>query len=93
MGTKFLIVPPHHLHVSGYGFINFKHNVHALAALRYLNNNPMFSHLTKAGSGKKGKQQERGTATSQKSRLIVEFAVEDISKVCGGYTYIYIHHS
>jgi RNA recognition motif-containing protein len=31
----------------GYGFVEFKHHAHALAALRELNNNPNCSHVAK----------------------------------------------
>jgi nucleolar protein 4 len=49
----------------GYGFADFSSHVHALAALRHVNNNPAFSsNAIKAGAGKR-------------SRLIVSFAVEN----------------
>lgn len=49
----------------GYGFADFSSHVHALAALRHVNNNPAFaSYAIKGGGGKR-------------SRLIVSFAVEN----------------
>ena len=49
----------------GYGFADFSSHVHALAALRNVNNNPAFaSYAVKGGGGKR-------------SRLIVSFAVEN----------------
>jgi nucleolar protein 4 len=49
----------------GYGFADFSSHVHALAALRHVNNNPAFaSYAVKGGGGKR-------------SRLIVSFAVEN----------------
>ncbi|KAG5186528.1 hypothetical protein JKP88DRAFT_346539 [Tribonema minus] len=55
----------------GYGFMEFKHHGHALAALRTLNNNPAYSHHAHGGKMEKG----------EKPRLIVEFAVENHAKL------------
>ncbi len=59
--------------------------MHALATLRYLNNNPILSYLAKGGGapGKKRKKSERdgSISNSPRPRLIVEFTVEDYSKV------------
>jgi hypothetical protein len=56
----------------GYGFVEFAHHSHALACLRELNNsaNPAYSDLASSSSG-----EGRG-------RLIVEFALENVRKVC-----------
>ncbi len=75
----------HHHQFSGYGFADFKYHVHALATLRYLNNNPILSYLAKGGGapGKKRKKSERdgSISNSPRPRLIVEFTVEEYSKV------------
>lgn len=54
----------------GFGFVEFQHHAHALAALRVLNNNPAYASLARGSSKKDGK-----------SRLIVEFAVENKAKL------------
>jgi len=59
----------------GYGFVEFTEHVHALAALRLLNNNPSYAHL--AAGGPKALK----IAVPERSRLIVEFAVENKAKV------------
>jgi len=59
----------------GYGFVEFSEHVYALAALRVLNNNPAYAHL--AFGGKKAMKRPENT----RSRLIVEFAVENAAKV------------
>jgi nucleolar protein 4 len=58
----------------GYGFVEFSQHVHALAALRFLNNNPETFTFC---SGPKGAR----TPVQKRHRLIVEFAVEDARKV------------
>jgi nucleolar protein 4 len=58
----------------GYGFVEFATHAHALAALRWTNNNPVFSK--EAQGGGKG-----GTDLSTAPRLLVEFAVENRSKL------------
>ncbi|GLD98107.1 hypothetical protein PINS_up006804 [Pythium insidiosum] len=56
----------------GYGFVEFAEHVHALAALRVVNNNPEYTSFT-PGKG--------GSAEHEKSRLIVEFALENHGKL------------
>jgi RNA recognition motif-containing protein len=38
----------------GFGFVEFSHHMHALAALRMLNNNPAFSHHAAGGAAVSG---------------------------------------
>lgn len=59
----------------GYGFIEFAEHVHALAALRELNNNPRYTSLAA------GKAAAPGASDSNKPRLIVEFALENHGKL------------
>ncbi|RLN91969.1 hypothetical protein BBJ28_00015724 [Nothophytophthora sp. Chile5] len=59
----------------GYGFVEFVEHVHALAALRVLNNNPKYTPYAA------GKASPSGAADSAKSRLIVEFALENHGKL------------
>ncbi|KAE9333000.1 hypothetical protein PF008_g14663 [Phytophthora fragariae] len=58
----------------GYGFVEFSEHLHALAALRVLNNNPKYTSYA-AGCP------ASGTDDSSKSRLIVEFALENHGKL------------
>ncbi|TYZ64143.1 hypothetical protein PybrP1_004436 [[Pythium] brassicae (nom. inval.)] len=62
----------------GYGFVEFAEHVHALAALRKLNNNPAFAHLA---AGAKADKKGGALAESARSRLIVEFALENHGKL------------
>lgn len=63
---------PSELHLSkGYGFVEFAHHGHALAALRQLNNNPAYSSYARS----------EGVAKGETSRLIVEFSVENHAKL------------
>lgn len=63
---------PSSLHPSrGYGFVEFAHHGHALAALRQMNNNPAYSWAAKS----------EGAAKGETSRLIVEFSVENHAKL------------
>ncbi|KAI9295352.1 RNA-binding domain-containing protein [Neoconidiobolus thromboides FSU 785] len=56
----------------GYGFVEFTHHAHALAALRYLNCNPaVFPEKSKLAKGKKHEETIRGHL------LMVEFAIEN----------------
>ncbi|KAG7395122.1 RNA-binding protein 28 [Phytophthora boehmeriae] len=59
----------------GYGFVEFSEHVHSLAALRVLNNNPKFTSYAA------GKTPGSGAPDSSKSRLIVEFALENHGKL------------
>ncbi|KAI9981937.1 hypothetical protein PInf_009720 [Phytophthora infestans] len=59
----------------GYGFVEFSEHLHALAALRILNNNPKYTSYA-AGRGPAS-----GAPDSTKSRLIVEFALENHGKL------------
>ncbi|CAK8988367.1 RNA-binding protein 28 (RNA-binding motif protein 28) [Durusdinium trenchii] len=59
----------------GFGFIEFGQHVHALAALRFLNNNPAFAHLA-AGGPKALKVKE-----DDRARLIIEFSIENATKL------------
>lgn len=74
----------------GFGFVEFTHHVHALACLRELNNNPLYSSEYVAGgksaAAKKGKGKKTGVKGIKKAetripRLIVDFTV-------GRYLYI-----
>jgi nucleolar protein 4 len=56
----------------GYGFVEFNHHGHALSCLRQLNNNPEYFDYTLSHSN-----QDPG----KRSRLIVEFSLEDTRKV------------
>ena len=58
----------------GYGFVEFAEHVHALAALRMLNNNP---HYFWCAPGPKA----NSTPHFRRNRLIVEFAVENAKKL------------
>ena len=62
----------------GYGFVEFKEHVHALAALRELNNNPLPEYAQYA-QVRKGAL-HNGTP-AERSRLIIEFAIENVKKV------------
>lgn len=64
----------------GYGFVEFVEHVHALAALRVLNNNPEFTSFAAGGSAAKAKKRS-GVEDKDKSRLIVEFALENHGKL------------
>ncbi|KAG2531723.1 hypothetical protein JM18_000958 [Phytophthora kernoviae] len=59
----------------GYGFVEFSEHVHSLAALRILNNNPKFTSYAA------GKTAGSSAPDSSKSRLIVEFALENHGKL------------
>ncbi len=59
----------------GYGFVEFSQHVHALAALRVLNNNPEYAHLAAGGPASKA------APVKQRARLIVEFSVENKAKL------------
>jgi nucleolar protein 4 len=56
----------------GYGFVEFRNHVHALACLRELNQNTAYSSNASGASG--GKEGKRST-------LIVEFSLENMRKV------------
>jgi len=62
----------------GYGFVDFKDHASALAALRWTNNNPALSHEAAAGGAA---AVARKSPTHEWPRLIVEFAVENRSKI------------
>lgn len=53
----------------GFAFVEFTHHAYALACLRELNNNPEYEKIATEGSG------------HGRSRLIVEFTVENFRKV------------
>ncbi|CAH0521393.1 unnamed protein product [Peronospora belbahrii] len=59
----------------GYGFVEFSEHLHALAALRVLNNNPKYTSYAA------GRVATSGASDSSKSRLIVEFALENHGKL------------
>ncbi|KAL3665917.1 hypothetical protein V7S43_009337 [Phytophthora oleae] len=59
----------------GYGFVEFSEHLHALAALRILNNNPKYTSYAA------GRVATSGSPDSSKSRLIVEFALENHGKL------------
>jgi len=59
----------------GFAFVEFTEHVHALAALRMLNNNPAFAFLASGGS------KSMDVLKSKRSRLMVEFAVENSAKL------------
>ncbi|KAG2787720.1 hypothetical protein PC129_g7621 [Phytophthora cactorum] len=59
----------------GYGFVEFSEHLHALAALRILNNNPKYTSYAA------GRVPASGAPDSSKSRLIVEFALENHGKL------------
>lgn len=80
----------------GFGFVDFTHHAHALACLREMNNNPVYS-ADFVPNGKKAMQVTRSTKRKQKGtmpddglagegdrsripRLIVEFTVENKAK-------------
>ena len=62
----------------GYGFIDFKDHASALAALRWTNNNPALSNEAAAGGAA---AVARKSPMNEWPRLIVEFAVENRSKI------------
>eukprot|EP00981_Chlorochromonas_danica_P012615 scaffold5218_cov150-Ochromonas_danica.AAC.7 len=57
----------------GYGFVEFRHHAHALACLRELNNNSAYEEKAVDADGK--------GLESVKSRLMVEFSLENMRKV------------
>ncbi|KAG3108504.1 hypothetical protein PI125_g11777 [Phytophthora idaei] len=59
----------------GYGFVEFSEHLHALAALCILNNNPKYTSYAA------GRVPASGAPDSSKSRLIVEFALENHGKL------------
>uniref|UniRef100_M4BXX6 RRM domain-containing protein n=1 Tax=Hyaloperonospora arabidopsidis (strain Emoy2) TaxID=559515 RepID=M4BXX6_HYAAE len=59
----------------GYGFVEFSEHLHALAALRILNNNPKYTSYAA------GRAAASGAPDSSISRLIVEFALENHGKL------------
>lgn len=62
----------------GFGFVEFGCHLHALAALRHMNNNPAYSRTYAAGGSvaiKAGKKEDEWP------RLLVEFSVENMAKV------------
>lgn len=61
----------------GFGFVEFTEHMHALAALREVNNNPKYTHLSAGGHGKADVKGKKGKIP----RLLVEFAVENHAKV------------
>lgn len=63
----------------GYGFVEFAEHIHALAALRKVNNNPVFTHF--AAGGSKFDKKGDALAENERSRLIVEFALENHGKL------------
>lgn len=65
------------LRSKGFGFASFEHHIHALAALRYLNNNPDFAHFAQGGAQAKSNDKPE----NEVPRLIVEFTVENIAEV------------
>ena len=62
----------------GYGFVEFTSHAHALAALRWTNNNPALSAEAAQGGSKVA---SRSRDPLEWPRLIVEFAVENRSKL------------
>ncbi len=66
----------------GFGFVEFTHHTHALAVLRQLNNNPMYSaqyaaggkHASEMANQKRGKKTKKTTADPETG---VEFSNED----------------
>ena len=61
----------------GYGFVEFQSHAHALAALRWINNNPAFSSLAQGGDAAIRQRSDEEALP----RLIVEFAVENKGKL------------
>ena len=61
----------------GYGFVEFAEHVHALGALRRLNNNPD----PECACAARGGEAARAAPAQHRPRLIVEFAVENAAKV------------
>lgn len=59
----------------GFGFVEFTSHVHALACLRELNNNPAYTQHAAGGSAARAKPE------SDRPRLIVEFAIENMVKM------------
>jgi nucleolar protein 4 len=60
----------------GYGFVEFQSHAHALAALRWTNNNPALSKTCVMGG-----TSVKSSDESEWPRLIVEFSVENKSKL------------
>jgi nucleolar protein 4 len=60
----------------GYGFVDFASHAHALAALRWTNNNPALSFEAAQG-GEAARKKDQ----ADQPRLIVEFGVENRSKL------------
>ena len=60
----------------GYAFVEFSNHIYALAALRELNNNKLYDHVS---------TNSNASSTEAKGRLIVEFSVENIRKVSTHY--------
>lgn len=63
----------------GYGFVEFSEHVHALAALRVVNNMPAYTSLAAGGNAKA--VNGKAKSDNEKSRLIVEFALENHGKL------------
>lgn len=63
----------------GYGFVEFSEHVHALAALRVVNNMPAYTALAAGGNAKAANGKAK--SDNEKSRLIVEFALENHGKL------------
>ena len=64
-----------HGRLKGYGFVEFTEHIHALAALRVINNNPSYAFLAVGGS------KSMNIPSKDRSRLIVEFAIENAGKL------------
>mmetsp|Transcript_17240 Transcript_17240/g.33825 ORF Transcript_17240/g.33825 Transcript_17240/m.33825 type:complete len:1046 (-) Transcript_17240:126-3263(-) len=60
---------------TGFAFVEFAEHVHALAALRMLNNNPAYAYIAAGGP------RSMGIKERDRSRLIVEFSVENTAKL------------
>lgn len=63
----------------GYGFVEFSEHVHALAALRVVNNMPAYTSFAAGGNAKAANGKTK--SDNEKSRLIVEFALENHGKL------------
>ena len=61
----------------GFGFVEFTHHAHALAALRQLNNNPAYSAEYAAGGKKAAEMQKRGKKGKNDGKEGSEFLGED----------------
>ena len=61
----------------GYGFVEFQNHAHALAALRWTNNNPSLTEIAQGGVA----AVRQRVAEKELPRLIVEFAVENRGKL------------